>query len=117
MPKSVGEKHIPMRMCFVTRQKKSKKELGRFVLEGKTGKIMFDRTGRISGRGANMTLSKETFEQAVKNSAFNRVFKKKVDNVTIDQLRSDFFSYLDSIQEKKESEPKVVRVVSHGVKL
>ena len=42
---------VPMRMCVGCREMKPKKELLR-VVKSAEGDISFDRTGKLSGRGA-----------------------------------------------------------------
>ena len=54
-----NRKKVPMRKCVVTGEMKPKKELVRIV-RSKEGEVSIDLTGKKSGRGAYLSLDKET---------------------------------------------------------
>jgi predicted RNA-binding protein YlxR (DUF448 family) len=90
-------KHIPLRTCVVTREKLPKKELIRFVLESSSGKVKLDLTGKeIKGRGANMTPSLETFEEAIKRKVLNRALKTEIKGEDIKRLREELEKYIET---------------------
>ena len=54
-----NRKKVPLRKCIVTGEMKPKKELVRIV-RSKEGEVSIDLTGKKSGRGAYLSLDKET---------------------------------------------------------
>lgn len=58
-------KKVPLRKCVVTGEMKPKKELIRIV-RSKEGEVSVDLTGKKSGRGAYLSLEKETILKAKK---------------------------------------------------
>lgn len=64
-------------MCVACQQMKNKKELVRVVL-APTGEINIDRTGKKSGRGSYLCLSKECALKAQKNKNLDKVLKTTV---------------------------------------
>ena len=81
-------KEKPMRRCIGCMESKSQDELFRLVDEGDN--ISFDFTRRKDGRGAYVCKSSECFDNACKKRAFARVFRRKVDQENIDNLRGEF---------------------------
>ena len=57
-------KKIPQRQCVACRQHFDKRSLGR-VVKKPDGTIVFDKTGKVSGRGAYVCLNKECFKNLV----------------------------------------------------
>lgn len=96
MTQQLQTKHVPMRTCIVTRKKFPKNELVRIV-KTKTGEVQVDATGKLSGRGANICMDIQVFEQAIKRGAFKHALKldKQLDQKQIDQLRQQFSEYLE----------------------
>lgn len=85
----ITTKHIPMRTCIGTGQKLPKRELIRIV--SKDGSpIEYDLTGKKSGRGANLSMTHEALELAIKKRAFDRALKKKLTPEEIEYLRTNF---------------------------
>ena len=56
------KKHVPMRMCIVTHQRKPKMELMRLVRVN--DKVKVDLLGKERGRGANISMDLEVFDIA-----------------------------------------------------
>ena len=54
-----NRKKVPLRKCIATGEMKPKKELVRIV-RSKEGEVSIDLTGKKSGRGAYLSLDKET---------------------------------------------------------
>lgn len=90
-----SNKHVPLRMCIVTRERFPKRELARFVYIVDDSKMVFDPVNKARGRGANLKKNIETFDQAVKTGAFNRAFKCKVGVENLAQVRAEFNQYLE----------------------
>lgn len=102
--------NIPMRMCIVTREKKPKKELARFVLDRESGIVSLDPKGKVSGRGANITMSLETFDQAVKTGAFSRAFKTSLSKENLQSMREQLAEYIARRELGEQNGKVVVRV-------
>ena len=64
-------KKIPLRMCVVTRNREEKRNLLRIV-KTPDGQIQVDTTGKLNGKGAYITKSKEVLELAKTNKALYR---------------------------------------------
>jgi len=67
----------PVRRCALTRDRKPKEELIRFVL-GPDGTIVPDLRERLPGRGVWLTASKDCVAEAAKRNAFAAALKTKV---------------------------------------
>lgn len=74
-----------MRMCVGCREMKPKKELLR-VVKSAEGDVSFDRTGKLSGRGAYICASEACLQKAVKARMLERALDKKIDEALYDQL-------------------------------
>lgn len=97
MPKT---NHVPMRTCVVTRDKKPKTELVRFVLDSSKN-ISLDTTGKLRGRGANMTPTLEVFDEGFKRKSLNRALKTDIKEGDLKRLRNELEQYLEDNREKK----------------
>ncbi|MHB1315551.1 MAG: RNase P modulator RnpM [Christensenellales bacterium] len=78
---------IPMRMCVGCREMKPKRELVR-VVRSQDG-ILFDKTGRLPGRGAYICPSQECLNKAIKTKAIDRMLESKLDDEIIKQLQRE----------------------------
>lgn len=112
-----SKKHIPMRTCIVTREKKAKSDLARFVYEPGSKTVSLDETGKLKGRGANLSLSIEVFDQAVKGGAFERAFKTKLDKENLLSLRVLFEKYINKIEFRKGERQVTVRIPGDSIKI
>ena len=92
MPKS---NHVPMRTCVVTREKKPKTELVRFVLDS-SKRVSLDITGKLRGRGANMTPSLEVYDEGYKKKVLNRAFKINIADEDLKRLRRELKQYIEA---------------------
>ena len=70
-------KKIPLRMCVVTRNREEKRNLLRIV-KTPDGQIQVDTTGKLNGKGAYITKSKEVLEQKKKNKALDRALEVEI---------------------------------------
>ncbi|MCA1030112.1 YlxR family protein [Bacillus timonensis] len=78
-------KKVPLRKCVATGEMKPKKELVRIV-RSKEGEVSIDLTGKKSGRGAYLTLSKECILQAKKKNILSNHLKTSIDSTLYDEL-------------------------------
>lgn len=69
--------HGPLRLCAVSRERKSPEELLRFVL-GPDGTIVPDLARRLPGRGVWVDATRETVEAAIVRNVFARSLKEPV---------------------------------------
>lgn len=79
---------IPMRMCVGCREMREKKALLRIV-KNADGVICFDRTGKVSGRGAYVCRSRECLEKAVRQRQLERALETKIDETVYQQLMEE----------------------------
>jgi predicted RNA-binding protein YlxR (DUF448 family) len=101
------QKHIPMRTCIATGEKYPKKDLLRVV--SKDGSALeYDISGKKSGHGANISMTKEALELAIKKGAFSRAFKRKISDEEIKYLRENFD---EVVNEKKFRGSPVQKIV------
>jgi predicted RNA-binding protein YlxR (DUF448 family) len=108
MSKPVKQAHVPMRTCIATGEKKPKKELLRLVrlseqkdLEAKApARVVIDLTGKLRGRGANITPTVEALEAAFKKQAIERALKleSKLSPAEVEQLKQEM---QDAISERE----------------
>lgn len=96
-------KHVPMRMCAVSREKLPKSELVRFVKteEG----IVLDETGRLKGRGLNMKPEIEVLELALKKKVFSRNLGKELTESELERIKEQLLN--------RAGGKKVIRVTSN----
>lgn len=104
-------KSIPMRTCIATGEKFPKKELLRIVSKD-GGFVEFDITGKKQGRGANISMTHEALELALKKRAFNRAFARAITHEEIQYLKDNF----DEAVEEKKFRPSKNAKVSIRVK-
>ena len=71
------KKHIPTRTCVGCRTAKAKKDLIRIV-RIPDGSVLFDPSGKISGRGAYICSSKACFTKAVQAKQLQRALNTNI---------------------------------------
>lgn len=81
----MNNRKIPLRKCVATGEMKSKKELVR-VVRSKEGDVSVDLTGKKNGRGAYITLDKESILLAKKKNILSNQLKANVDELIYDEL-------------------------------
>lgn len=81
----MARRKVPMRKCIVTGEMKPKQELIR-VVRSKEGVVSVDTTGKLPGRGAYLSINKETILTAKQRDLISTVFKVKVDKAIYDSL-------------------------------
>lgn len=78
-------KKIPLRKCVVTGEMRPKKELVRIV-RSKEGEVSVDLTGKKSGRGAYLSLDKDTVLLAKKKNVLANHLQVAIDDSIYDEL-------------------------------
>lgn len=81
-------KKIPQRMCIGCQEMKNKKEMTRIVRTPE-GEIVFDTTGKKSGRGAYLCASDPCLAKAVKEKRLEKALRCAVPADIYEQLRSE----------------------------
>lgn len=110
-------KHVPLRTCIVTREKKPKNELARFVVDPISGMMVLDTTGKAKSRGANLSLDLGIYDRGSKEGFFERALKIKITEDNYAAVRKDFENYLKK-REFRDGRKKVsVRIKGEGIKL
>ena len=78
---------VPMRMCVGCREMKPKRELVR-VVRSETG-IVFDKTGKLPGRGAYVCPKHECLDRAIKTHTLEKALQDKIEDEVIQQLKRE----------------------------
>lgn len=114
--KKQKEKHVPMRMCIVTNERKPKMELMRFVRVGDEVKV--DPKGKERGRGANLSMDVKVFDEAVKKGMITRALKlnRKLKKEEVEQLRKDFVEAIDLRNFRQGKRPVTIKVDKETMK-
>ncbi|MCV9887699.1 RNase P modulator RnpM [Metabacillus halosaccharovorans] len=81
----MNNRKIPLRKCVATGEMKNKKELVR-VVRSKEGDVSVDLTGKKNGRGAYITLDKESIQLAKKKNILANHLKANVDESIYEEL-------------------------------
>lgn len=104
------QKHIPMRMCIVTRERKPKMELMRIVRV--RDKVKVDPKGKERGRGANIAMDAKVFDEAAKKHLIEKALKlkRRLTEAETRKLRKDFIEAVELRKFRKGSKPVVIRV-------
>ncbi len=76
---------VPVRKCVVTGEMRPKKELVRIV-RSKEGEVSVDLTGKKSGRGAYLTLEKDTILLAKKKNVLANQLQVSIDDSIYEEL-------------------------------
>jgi hypothetical protein len=79
------KRKIPMRKCVATQEMKPKKELFRIVRTPE-GEVLYDPTGKKSGRGTYLSKDKEAIERAKKHNILAKHLNADVKNDIYDEL-------------------------------
>ncbi|MFS0656287.1 RNase P modulator RnpM [Bacillus sp. 179-C3.3 HS] len=80
-----SRKKIPLRKCVVTGEMKPKKELIR-VVRSKEGEVSVDETGKMNGRGAYLSLDRETILAAKDKRSLQQQFQTQIDEQIFEKL-------------------------------
>ena len=110
-------KHIPMRMCAVTREKKPKNELARFVINPENQAFALDSSGKIRSRGVNLSMDLDVYDQGVKRGVFERALDRKISEEEYNAVRNDFEEYIEKFNFRKGKKKVSYRVEGDSVSL
>ncbi len=105
------EKHVPMRTCIVTRKKMPKKDLIRIVrMPG--SEIRVDYTGKLKGRGANISQDIKAFDDAIARGILARALKLEgsLTLEEINRLREEFKNVIEEKQFRPNNKPVSVKI-------
>ncbi len=104
-------KHVPVRTCIATGEKKPKNELMRIV-KLIDGTIKVDPRSKLEGRGANLSMTIEAFDIAIKKKALNRALKlqRALKPEEVEQLRIDFEHAIAEKAFRPKDKPVTIRV-------
>lgn len=91
------QRKIPMRKDIVTGEMAPKKELVR-VVRDKQNNVSVDPTGKMSGRGAYISIDVEIAKKAKKARTFDKAFEIKV----ADDFYDELIDYVDHQQARRE---------------
>ena len=107
----MATKHVPIRTCIATGEKKPKNELMRFVLSA-DGKIITDPKDQAKGRGANLSMNVEAFDLAIKKHALERALKytKKLSSEEIENLRKEFQESIETRTFRKGNKSVTIKL-------
>ena len=78
-------KKIPMRRCLATNESFPKKDLLRIVRTPE-GQIKVDTTGKLNGKGAYISKSKEALELARKTKVLNRALESDIPDSIYEEI-------------------------------
>ena len=70
-------KKVPLRTCTITHEKCEKKDLFRIV-RTPSGSVVFDESGKLSGKGAYLKKDKKVILTAQKSKVLDRVLDANV---------------------------------------
>lgn len=76
---------VPMRKCVATQEMKPKKELFRIVRTPE-GEVVFDPTGKRSGRGTYLSKDREAIERARKHNILAKHLNAEVNDGVYETL-------------------------------
>lgn len=76
---------VPMRKCVATQEMKPKKELFRIVRTPE-GEVVFDPTGKRSGRGTYLSKDREAIERAKKHNILAKHLNAEVNDGVYETL-------------------------------
>lgn len=100
-----------MRTCIATGVKKPKGELMRLVKDAQ-GNVKVDPRSKLSGRGANLSMSLEAFDLAIKKRAIQRALKleKPLTKQEVESLRTEFAKAIEERTFRPKDKPVTIRV-------
>jgi uncharacterized protein len=105
-------KHVPMRTCVVTHEKKTKKELIRIVFDKEHDRLVVDIKGKLKGRGANILPDLKIFDLAIKRKSFERALKlsKHLTKEEIEVLRKEFEEKIEEKAFRPNNKPVRIKM-------
>ena len=110
-------KHVPIRTCIGTGEKRPKKELIRIVnvksedAEGNiTENLQVDLKDKLNGRGANLLPEVRALDLAIKKKKLEFSFKRKIRSEEIEYLREAFPKAIEEKNFRPNNRPVIVKI-------
>ena len=91
------KRKIPMRKCVASNEMKPKKEMIRIV-RSKEGDIAMDPTGKLSGRGAYLSMEPDVVQLSWDNKILDRVLEAKL----TDEFYQELLDYVTHQKARRE---------------
>ena len=91
------QRKIPMRKCVVSQEMKPKKDMIR-VVRSKEGEVSMDPTGKLSGRGAYLSMEPDVVQLSWDNKTLDRVLETKL----TDEFYEELLAYVTHQKARKE---------------
>ncbi len=85
----------PQRTCISCGTETDKRELVRIVRSA-DGTLAIDLKGKANGRGAYLCYKAQCWEKALKKDKLEHAFKSKIEESSLDSLRSGYMKILTS---------------------
>jgi hypothetical protein len=110
-------KHTPLRRCIATGLQKPKRDLLRLVrvaaLKPGERPVQVDQTGKLRGRGANITPTMAAFEQAITKGSIehNLKLEQKLTATEVEALKAEFEQAINE-REFRQGKKKVTLKIS-----
>ena len=85
------QKKMPLRQCVACREMKPKKDLLRIVKLAESDEYVFDKSGKLNGRGAYICNNDDCINLVIKKKLINRSFKSNVSSEIYETLKGENF--------------------------
>ncbi len=110
-------KHIPLRTCIVTNEKKDKRDLVRFVIDPKSGKLVIDKNEKIRARGAYIVPDLDMYDIAISKGVLSSALGIEIDKKNAENAKNELIVYISRLKLQKEGKNVKVRVKGTNIKL
>ncbi|MBD3363324.1 DUF448 domain-containing protein [Candidatus Dojkabacteria bacterium] len=110
--KNPKQRHVPIRTCIATGEKKPKRELLRIVRHPETGDLEVDLRNKIRARGANISPTLEAFDLMVKKKVLPKALKLEdpISEKEYAKLRKKFRDAIEEKNFRPSNKPVKIRV-------
>lgn len=85
------QRRVPARTCVVCRERRQKADLLRIVRTPE-GRVVFDRTGRLNGRGAYVCADADHWGDGANQGRLRHALKIEIDELTMRSLNEAILS-------------------------
>lgn len=96
------QRRDPTRTCVVCRERRQKTDLLRIVRTPE-GQVVFDRTGRLNGRGAYVCGDVDHWGDGIERGRLNHALKMKIDESMMRLLGEEIISHQAQVAEGNPS--------------
>lgn len=87
-------KKTPLRTCLICREKFNKRDLLRIVRDKENNKVVFDKSGKMNGRGAYICKNPDCIEKMVNAKIINNSLNMNLTNEDITPLKQEVLKYI-----------------------